>query len=265
MLDEEEPECLEDWQDTLDSINNNLEDAGVGSQYRMGLSAYLYSCYLHHFPILLAGPNGREIADALSAVLTGRLADYLDCSASQYRDVLPLIDSLEDSVLVCDHPFVSEWVGHLPEFSRKQNVFTVFVHPYKEDLVVEPGGIVNYMLPVLTEFFVDQAPTGDVIMCRQTEGYREYAPQKPDKYHRRQLSRLPFSALARNNLNQVLTELRSMCKAQNDDYAFVLGLAPLAFLSDRTDQLVEMLNKKKLTLSSERVRDDIFGMLGNEE
>lgn len=262
---DEEPECLENWRNTLNSINDNLEDIGVGSQYRMGLSAFLYSCYLHHFPVLLAGPNGREIADALSAVLTGRLADYVDCSESQYRDVLPQIESLEDSVLVCDHPFVTEWVGHLPEFSRKQNVFTVFVHPYKEDLAVEPGGIVNYMLPLLTEFFVDQAPTRDVTMCRRTEGYREYALQKPGRDHQKQLSRLPFSTLARNKLHRVLTDMRSMCESQNDDYAFVLGLAPLAFLSDRTDQLVEMLDKKKLILSSDSIRKDIIGMLGNEE
>lgn len=262
-----EPELLSDWQVTLNAICENLKDAGVADQYQYGLSAYLYSCYLNHFPILLAGPNGREIADALSAVLTGRLADYLDCSECQYGDILPEIDSLEHSVLVCDHPFVSNWVEHLPEFSRKQNVFTIFVHPYKEDLAVEPVGIVNYMIPLLTEFFVDSVPTRGYYPCCRLEKYKDYTGQRLTHRHQKMFTRLRTSPIVRNKLQRVLTDLRGMCNAQKDDHDLVLCLAPLAYLMDKTDILSEMMKEsgsRSLQLTSD-VRDLIIWMLGIEE
>ena len=77
-LDTELVEHQESW-DAISTIQEGLEDAGVVEQYSLEFAAYLHAAYTAHIPLLLAGPNGRDIADALSAALCGRTASILCC------------------------------------------------------------------------------------------------------------------------------------------------------------------------------------------
>jgi hypothetical protein len=53
------------WTDTFELLCDNLQLAGIGSQWTTMLSSFLYSSYLNRMPLLLAGPNAKAIADAL--------------------------------------------------------------------------------------------------------------------------------------------------------------------------------------------------------
>ena len=264
---EDDIEGLSTWKDVLNAVCDALEEAGIAIQYRYAFGAYLYSCYLNHFPVLLAGPFGREIADAFSLVLTGRRADYVDCTSNSYRRVNSEINELNKSVLVVDHPFVNEWVGHIPEFSVKSNCFTIFVHPYKEDLVMEPSGILNYMIPLLTDLVIDQVPQRNFFGCHLEEGFQEYSGQKAVEYHRKLLQRFQVTPIVYSKVCRVLTDMHAMCEDRNADNDGILCLAPLAYIMDKTNLLVKKLKEndtRTLPMSTE-VSSYLLRMLGGQE
>ena len=79
VFDSDILEICNSWKDTLVLLSECLEDAGVSNEYSSSLAAYLYSAYMEHTPLMLAGPNSSSIADALSYTLTGKSAGSLIC------------------------------------------------------------------------------------------------------------------------------------------------------------------------------------------
>ena len=71
------------WRDTFELLCDNLQLAGIGSQWTTMLSSFLYSSYLNRMPLLLAGPNAKAIADALSMTICGQKIDLLTCCGEQ--------------------------------------------------------------------------------------------------------------------------------------------------------------------------------------
>lgn len=67
----------EDWNMTLDSIEDELIEAGVMATFARPMAAYLYSAYLIGSDLLLTGPNAEAIAQAFSCAVTGKLAQKL--------------------------------------------------------------------------------------------------------------------------------------------------------------------------------------------
>ena len=63
----DEPDVNDTYDQLLQTIQFELCEAGVVDEYRVSLAALLYGAYVRHIPILLAGPNGHEIADAFTA------------------------------------------------------------------------------------------------------------------------------------------------------------------------------------------------------
>ena len=73
----EQVEEYEDWKDLIDNLSDNLEKAGVCSKHSKSFAAFLFSAYLNQLPLLLAGPNAMEIADAFSVTINGNTAGTL--------------------------------------------------------------------------------------------------------------------------------------------------------------------------------------------
>ena len=73
-LQSEQAEEYDNWKDLIDTLSDNLVEAGVRNDYSESFAAFLYSAYMNHLPLLLEGPNASEIADAFSAALVGKTA-----------------------------------------------------------------------------------------------------------------------------------------------------------------------------------------------
>lgn len=267
VLQEDEVEELHTWKEVLDALGDNLEAAGVAQSYRSALGTYLYSCFLNRTPVLLAGPFGREIADAFSLVLTGKTADYLDCSLCTYRRGMGDIQLLSSSVLVIDHPFEKEWAEHIPELSTLPNCFVMFTHPFREDLLIEPVGMMNYMIPILTELVIDHAPQKDYFSCCLSSLFLDFQQERTVAFHRRILKRIHVNSYITGKICRILTDYHGMSGDQNADHDCLLCLAPLAYLTEHADTLVEELRKtdsKSLPVSSD-ARAHLLQSLGVEE
>lgn len=59
-------EVYSDAKQMIELLSDNLECAGVMSQYSFPLSAYIAAAYINYFPLLIVGANANDIANAVS-------------------------------------------------------------------------------------------------------------------------------------------------------------------------------------------------------
>lgn len=159
------------WDDSLEGLLHNLELAGIGKEYRQAMGIFLYAAFCTKTALLLAGPLGNYIADALSCALTGRHGAVLDCYGEWNPAIVKEIACSDDELIIVKNSFQGRWIDHLlPEVVTTDKVF-VFVHPYAEDLSLEAGGLFQYVLPLITNFFAEKRPESDFGCYRKNEPY----------------------------------------------------------------------------------------------
>ena len=151
----QEDENLKDFVGTLDT---ELGLQGVSNEYVLSFAAYLCVAYKNKILLLLAGPNGRDIADAFSVSLNGKTAAVFDCAKVNSFSDLNICRDSEDEVIAVLNPFAPNFVAYLPELINIENKFIFAIYPFAEDLKIEPRSLYNYFLPVLTELIVDKRP-----------------------------------------------------------------------------------------------------------
>lgn len=155
-------------------------DTELVEQYSLEFAAYLHAAYTAHIPLLLAGPNGRDIADALSAALCGRTASILCCEGEYNSQAVEEWLNSSDEVVAIQNLLNTSWIDHIPELLRTQEKFVIVLHPFAEDLVIEPKGLYNYLLPVLTELFVGWTASRNFsggYFCKDFPQYKHAKPK----------------------------------------------------------------------------------------
>lgn len=149
--------------DCADMVNRilsiNLEKAGVGVNYIDLISAFLTAVIHERMPIILAGSNGRAVADAISVSISGRTAGHI--RSWENDELAEMIDGVEDRVICIDNFCKGDIIDTLPDLFEHTDKLLVLLTPYQEDLYIEPAGLYSYALPLLTEWFVEAKPSGD--------------------------------------------------------------------------------------------------------
>ncbi len=258
--DSDDIEYADNWQQLLDSLAGELNQAGVAGKYARKFSAFLYSAYIHHVPILMAGPNGEDIADAFSVSLFGKTAGVADCSVSYFPGFGCDITAGNDDVFIVKHVFRSEWITHIPDFQKIGWHF--IVHPFAEDLVIEPKSLFTYSLPVFTELIIDSPPKGDYTAAKCSESYKEYQPKKPGAIHNSLLKSLGFTPYAGLKVQAVLDVFHRLTSSEEDkDSDCLFALFPYAFLTySKRDSLLE-----KFSGISSELRKELSAFMGEHD
>ena len=119
---------------------------------------YMRAAFDNKTPLLLAGPKAREIVDAFSVALTGKTAAVFDCAAVNSLDDLKMLEASDDLIVALINPLAPNFIAYIPEIVSIKNIYVAALHPFAEDLKLEPRGLYNYFLPVFTELLID-APT----------------------------------------------------------------------------------------------------------
>ena len=109
----------------------------------------------------------------------------------------------EGRVIVLLDPINTGWISHIPDFTAQKDKLILAVHPFAEDLLIEPKGLYNYVVPVLTELFVDQPAYGKYVGGCFGADFRGYDRTKPQK-KLHLAKKLPMPAMLRNQLQQML-------------------------------------------------------------
>lgn len=241
ILPTEEFEPDNNWLEQQNTIMYELAEAGVSERFAAGLAAFIYAAYVNNIPLLLAGPGASEIADAFSAALFGRLAGTLrlddDCPISAIEQFL----SCEDQVIAIENPFCHSWNRYLPRILSDKSRFYIAVSLYAEDLLIEPNGILNYMVPLLTEFFVDKIPGRNFVGGYMSKDFTHYTPMKIKPWHDKLLNAIKAGPFAKRLLQQVLTDMHEIEQVDNADYDCIFALIPYAYTCEKTSILKEEL------------------------
>ena len=202
------------------------------------LAAFLYTAYALRIPLLLAGPNGHDIADAVSAALFGRTASTLRCEGAYDPGAAEEYTGKESQLIALLDPINTRWISHIPELTAGKDKLILAIHPFAEDLLIEPRGLYNYVVPVLTELFVDRPASGEYVGGCFGADFREYERTKPQKkFH---LARkLPMPAMLLNWLQQMLADMKMILGKDTPDYDVLFAALPYAYVTGRTDIILE--------------------------
>ena len=234
-------EIYDNWESLLQIIQAELREAGVANKQEYGLSGILYAAYINRIPILFAGPNGEDIANAFSLALFGCSPAKMHCNGEFDENDFQKCKDTNSEVVVIENPFEHSWYTSVLSLLSKRQHFYILVHPFAEDLVIEPNSLINYCFPMITEAFIDSAPSMSYHGGHVVGPFAafEQVPIDEKKCYNRLLKKMKLSLLAKKTIQRILTDYRALipeAKTEND-YAFVLE--PLARFLGTTDVLKE--------------------------
>lgn len=229
------------WRDTFELLCDNLQLAGIGSQWTTMLASFLYSSYLNRMPLLLAGPNANAIADALSMTICGQKIDLLKCCGEQ--DAEAISGFVESDMAAVQNPFHPDWGSCI---SHSNNGFALWLHPFTEDLQIEPRSLYHYAYPVFTECFVDQLPSVENMDAGQeTVEYDEFKPDPKYRAKMEPVKKLGLSRLMLSRLEKVLADAKCMGAISDTSMECLFGMLPMCVLSGKQEALAELLDSEK--------------------
>lgn len=232
-------EINNNWRDLLQTVQAELREAGVSDKHVISLSGVLYAAYHNNMPVLLAGPNGREIANAFSLALFGCTPANLYCDGDFNDRDLQQCQNSNAAIVVIENPFEHSWYTGVLRLLSLRRRFYIVVHPFTEDLTIEPNSLINYCFPMFTEAFVDSVPRMNYIGGQMTEPFIAFEQARIDdrKCYTKILKKMKLSLFAKNTIQQILADFHAMipdARTEND-YTFVLE--PLALFLGASDEL----------------------------
>lgn len=261
------PDDLEDvstWKEMLNTIASELIEAGVASRFSLPFAAYMYAAYINKSPLLMVGPNANAIVDAFSGAISGKMAGTLECTGNYNAQNVKICYSSEDCVVKIVNPFDVNWISRIPDIVSNEDKFFVAVHPYAEDIQIEPKSLYGYMLPVLTELFIEKSPTGFILGGHCTEKYEDFPSVKASKSHNKLLTEMHVSLFAKNKIQVLINNMHTMLNDQNLDYDVIFALMPYAYATMQTALILSAVQdgeKKRVSISKNLLEliNDLYG------
>ena len=233
-------ETVDDVETLLEELWENLLRAGVDRKRVRELAAFLFGAFQNNTALLLAGPQGAVVADALSCTMVGRCAAVLDCCGEWNPAVLDDVKTGTDSVIIVKRPFQNRWIDHLlPEITAMGKMW-IFVHPYADDLPLEPSGLYQYVLPLVLDVFMHHPATGEMVCCQKGKGYKELARNEDIRSRMKPLRKLSSNRYLETKVNQMMS-ISCAIKEKGDEAFLWWGclLFPLALAFGRKDIFLE--------------------------
>lgn len=270
FVSEEEPDTNENWEQLLQTVQNELDEAGVAKEYVNGLSALLYSAYINQIPLLFAGPNGADIAKAFSISISCRIPATLRCEGKFSSQAITDCESSGDNIVVIEYPFQAEWQNNIIKLISKRDKFYIVVHPFAEDLVIEPRGLFNYCIPILTEVFVDKMPTNKYVGGCLKDNFQQFENKETVTSYNKLLKKMRVNSIAKANIQKIVSDTHKLLKNNNIDNDYQLILYPIAYAFSELDTLSNYLDNTENLDNTEKkpsgkVLKFLKQLIGDEE
>ena len=238
------PDINDNYEQLLMTIQNELSEAGATNSSIRGLSAILYSAYINRIPLLLAGPNGMEIVTAFTASLNCTRPAVLTCEGELEPQALLACENSSSNVIVIENPLNTKWNNAVIKMISKRTKMYFLLNPFAEDLTIEPRGLFNYCLPILTELFVESFSTSRYIGGKFSAKYKPYVPQKTNRLYDKLFNAMNIKSLTRSNCQQILSDVHELLKT--NDYQMILY--SLAYVLGEASELEDFLEKYESVL-----------------
>lgn len=245
-----------EWSDVVKTAREELESAGVSQKYSYGLALYLCSAFILKQPVLLVGPNAIDIVEAFSYALYGGKYGILNCRGDFSPDVTTDIGSEDEHIVVIKNIIESNWISYIPDIISKRDTMFFFIHPYAEDIQIEPKSIYNYMLPLFTEFFVSSSPRKKYFGGKFSDSFKGYSSFKDVATHRsKALSHIPASAVVKNNLTRIISIMYDIDPNLSTDDDVLFGAVQFAYATMNIPKLMNYVSNNNGIASKNLMRD----------
>lgn len=266
-LDSKDMFVDDNWEDSIETIASELVNAGVREVYSRSLSAYLYSSELNHIPVLLAGPNSIDIANAYSAARYGRLSARFECFGDYNPSSVRVLQSINEPILTITNAFSNNWIRKIPDIVSNKNYHSFIVHPYTEDLQIEPESFFYIALPIYTDFVVDKQPNASYKGGRKNTNYVEFDVGKNThfSFSSSVCNELRIKPLMLNNMKLMLSGATGMLDKNIADIPMLFALLPYARATGNLSVLLDMIeNSDERIKISKDLRKDILDFFGGD-
>ena len=258
---EEEPENAADVNDLL---VYNLIESGVSKDYSDVMAAFLIAAMHNNSPVILAGPNGKEIANAFSTTVYARTAGEYKLR-SDLEIIGTLIGNDDDKVIIIENFCKGNLVDMLPDVINDCEKMFFLVTPYHEDLFVEPAGLYNYALPLMTEWFVDSAPYGELVGGMATNKWEDSIEAKTVRKNISDgIQLVGMKLYLRKKYMKILADAISILEKpeRKDLLGYMTTLMPFSIATGNILKLQECLDKDETIDSS--IKEDVLAICGEE-
>ena len=267
VLEVEEFESLCNVDEVVDLIMEELRDAGVIERYARSFASFLYSAFSAKAPLLLIGPNASCIADAVSIALFGKTAGVIECEGVYNKNIITECSRGEDTIVKILNPFNANWVLRVPEIVNSQDVFFFAIHPYSEDVQIEPKSLYNYILPVFTEPIVENRPVEFKLGGHLSSDFKALGSVKTTAGNDKILKEMHMSPLLRGRIRSVLSTMHSILKDKSQDYDVLYVLLPYAYATMQLSIFAKAVqdNESKDLVITKNMKDLIDDFVGELE
>lgn len=251
----EEWETVSSTEDELEELKENLRQAGVGKEYLSELAAYLYGAFKSKVPLLLAGPQGTFISNAVSCTLAGRYAAVLDCYGEWSPAMLDTVINGNDEVIIVKYPFQNRWIDYLiPELDATGKMW-IFVHPYAADLPLEPSSLYQYVMPLVLDIFIDHPADIEGMLCsRRGKKFNETSRATNNTAMVGPLKKISRNHYLEMQIKQIMAVSRGLPYIGNESF-LIWGcvLLPLSIALGRKDIFLESIQSDSSLSQQDRV------------
>lgn len=255
-LDSEKRHKSTTWEQEVMYLAQDLKKAGIDEKYAKQFAAFLYSAMVQNKLLLLAGPNGADIADALSAVTCGKTASRLCIQNGQ----IPEICYDEVSEIIClEKPFeigFEKWT-HL---NKCKNKYFILVHPTPEDLMIEPKTVFSYALPVLTEPLIGSDASCSYRGAFRSQEFAAFSFTKDREQEELVASELRMGRVAKKHINEVAETMHYILRNSANFPDIMFAYVPYAVATGQVSSLLDEIDENGLSLSKNE-KEDIISCL----
>lgn len=259
----------------LKILEQNL-NRRVVSVYNRELAAFAFSAFSRRQALILAGPCGERIVDALAAACCeGRRPGTLRCDGDWNEGAVAQAANGDDEIILVKNALNSRWVDRWPDVVAESSKRWILTTPFAEDLTLLPQGFYNYFTPVFTEMFVvDLNREGKPLASGKSvplDRSNEKIKGVGFDFIREPFVKMRASAFYCKRLEatlkcayQIGTEILKLDEASQTRLTFLFGVAPFAFATGNLEVLREMFEWEKESLD-DKCRETIRRLLGDAE
>lgn len=227
------------WADVITTAGYELAEAGVAQQHIGGFAAFLCAAYIEKQPVLLIGPNAIDIAEAFSAAVAAHKRGVLDCEGSYSRREIEKIGAGGEDIVIINNLLAGGWMNRLPEILSNRSVFYIATYPYSEDVQVEPKSLFGFVLPLFTEFLVEQRATGKYVGGYFSDDFTPYSAKNHKHREPPALSRLAPTVFSRKQISRLVATMHDIYPDATADDDFLFCVFPIAYASLEISELAD--------------------------
>lgn len=237
---EEEVEECSTREELLEVLRSELMENGVSSLYAYAFGAILYSAFLHRIPIVLCGANAIEIAESLSVSIFGRKPGHLVLENGYNKKSYESAIKSDDPIIIVENFFNPLCNPYM--LRSAGNKYCIGVETYAENIMIEPLGVLDHVIPIFTGTVVDD----------NVSGYHVYGKCNSDLILRSSLKRtkpnklirsLGLNPLACNRYSNMIEDMHCFIKDANYNNEILMLILPVLSIRKSSIDVELILNE----------------------